>query len=207
MKTILLIEDNEDHQELILNSLNKGLGPVEIFQADRTADAYTMVNERKYDLILSDYYLPDSNGEDHIKYLAEHAPDTPILVITGQGDEKTAARSIKAGADDYIVKTREALKSLPEILDRAFKKHQDELNKKQGEIKKELENKEEVIQKFLTEVNVIEEKIGRLQKLSDKDGVNSPPKDDKPTGMDSLSKRLRQLKEYVQHILHPEDKS
>lgn len=205
MKTILLIEDNEDHQELILNSLNKGLGPVQIYQADRTAEAFKMVDERKYDLILSDYYLPDSKGEDHIKYLAQHAPDTPILVITGQGDEKTAARSIKAGADDYIVKTREALKSLPEILERALKKHRKELSKKQGELKKELESKEEAIQRFITEVNVIEEKLDRLQKLSDKKEALEP-KTEKTFGIESLTQRLQHLKDYVQNMIHPNQK-
>ena len=193
MKQILLIEDNPDHSELIIRSLSQGLGRVKIHHADRIKKAFELLEQRTFDLILSDYYLPDSRGEAHITRLAKIAPETPIIIITGQGDEKTAARSIKAGADDYIVKTRAALKALPRILNRAFSKHQAQLKRKQKEIKKQLQDQQTALKKVLNEVQVIEKKMGRLQKLSNQE--------EGPTGtIDGLIDQINQLKSFVQKM-------
>jgi DNA-binding NtrC family response regulator len=197
MKQILLIEDNEDHAELIERSLDSGLGKVRVHLARRTSEALKLLADQEFDLILSDYYLPDGKGETHIKKLAENAPDTPIIIITGQGDEKTAARSIKAGADDYIVKTRNALKALPQILNRTFAKHQSNLGKKKLEIKKQLKIHETTIKKVIDEVEKIEHKMSRLKKLSSPAGKKRE-KHESFTTLDALVKQVNSLKKFVQ---------
>lgn len=198
MKKILLVEDNRDHAELIQRSLTNGLGPVKVFIANRTSQAFDLLNKNNFDLILSDYYLPDSKGETYIKKLSKEAPDTPIIIITGQGDEKIAARSIKAGADDYIVKTREALKALPRILNRTFTKHQMTLDKKKKEIQKHLEIQKAAVKKVLVEVEKIEEKMKRLKKLSNKRGkqVKASPM----TTLETLVDQVDSLKKFVQKV-------
>ena len=202
MKKILLIEDNEDHSELIQRSLNNGLGKVSISHASRVKKAMTLLNECQFDLILTDFYLPDSKGEEHIRRLAQKAPETPIIIITGRGDEKTAARSIKAGADDYIVKTREALQALPRILNRAFAKHQSNLKKKQTEIRKQLKAQEEAMKKVLGEVEIIEQKIERLKKLSGpkKPARKSPEKNSSVPTLEGLVNQVGALKDFVQKM-------
>jgi len=124
MIRILLIEDNEDHAELIQRSLQKGFGKIKLQIAVTAKEAYRALERKTYDLILSDYYLPEIEGDDHIRELHRRAPSVPLVIITGQGDEKIAAKSIQSGAEDYIVKTREALEALPTILKRAIVKHQ-----------------------------------------------------------------------------------
>jgi DNA-binding NtrC family response regulator len=196
MKKILLIEDNQDHSDLIIRSLTEGLGNVKIHQANRCKEAFKLMDERQFDLILSDYYLPDSRGEAHIQRLVKKAPETPIIIITGQGDEKTAARSIKAGADDYIVKTRDSLKALPRILNRAFAKHQTQLKKRKREFKKQLRVQEEAMRKILDEVEVLEKKITRLNRLSKRETKT----DSKSTALNALIQQVGQLKHFVQKV-------
>lgn len=198
MKHILLIEDNQDHAELIQRSLNLGMGPVKIHLAHKINDAFRILEQKEIDLILSDYYLPDTKGEAHIRKLSQNAPDTPIIIITGQGDEKTAARSIKAGADDYIVKTRGSLNALPKILNRTFAKHQKNLRNKQDEIKKHLQKQKEAFNKVLKEVDKIEKKMKRLKKLSVPD-KKSKKKSQIPT-LESLTDQVDALKDFIQKM-------
>ena len=60
MTRILLIEDNADHAELIERSLKKGFGPIRLQVAASAEEAYQTLDGKKFDLILSDYYLPTS---------------------------------------------------------------------------------------------------------------------------------------------------
>jgi len=200
MKHILLIEENLDHAELIERTLKKGLGPVKIDLSENSKKALKLLEAKDYHLILSDFYLPDSKGVDHIRRLAKHAPDTPIIIITGQGDEKTAAKSIKAGADDYIVKTRNALNALPRILNRTFAKHQSNLKKKKNQIHKHLKEQKLALQKVLEEVEVIEKKIQRLQQLAPPAPRSKSKKDDKTLThftLDGLIQQVNGLKSFV----------
>lgn len=197
MKKILLIEDNKDHSELIIRSLREGLADIQIQQTERVKDAVELLKKKSFDLILTDFYLPDSRGEVHIRRLAQMVPETPIIIITGQGDEKTAARSIKAGADDYIIKTREALQALPRILNRAFAKHQSTLNKKRKEIRKQLDVQEKAMKKILGEVRVLEKEIEKL-----KSPKSAPKKSQKQsaTSLEGLIRQVGTLKEFIQKI-------
>lgn len=194
MKKILLIEDNKDHSELITRSLRGGLTDIQIQQASRVKEAVEILKKKTFDLILTDFYLPDSRGEAHIRRLANMVPETPIIIITGQGDEKTAARSIKAGADDYIIKTREALQALPRILNRAFAKHQSSLNKKRKEIRKQLGVQEQAMKKILGEIRVLEKEIGKLKQP--KSAV---------TSMEGLIRQVGSLKDFIRKKFLPGD--
>ena len=197
MKKILLIEDNQDHSELISRSLREGLADVQIQQTTRVKDAVALLKKKNFDLILTDFYLPDSRGEAHIRLLAKMVPEIPIIIITGQGDEKTAARSIKAGADDYIIKTREALHALPRILNRTFAKHQSSLNKKRKEIKRQLDIQDKAMKKILGEVQNLENQISKLKQRK-----TTPQKSRKSSGgsLEGLVRQVGSLKQFIQKI-------
>jgi DNA-binding NtrC family response regulator len=201
MKKILLIEDNKDHSELITRSLREGLADVQIQQASRVKEGIELLKKKNFDLILTDFYLPDSRGEAHIRLLSKMVPETPIIIITGQGDEKTAARSIKAGADDYIIKTREALQALPRILNRAFAKHQSHLNKKRKEIRRQLDLQEKAMKKILGEVESLENQIEKLKQRK-----STPPKSQKSiSSIEGLVRQVGSLKKFIQKIFLSSD--
>jgi signal transduction histidine kinase len=58
----------------------------------------------QFDAILVDFRLPGMNGLEVIRALAERQDVPPVLMITGEGDERLAVEALKAGADDYLVK-------------------------------------------------------------------------------------------------------
>ena len=198
MKQILLIEDNEDHAELIQRSLNKGLGNIDVVLCKSAKAAYRILEKNHFDLILCDYYLPDSKEENHIRQLYKITPETPIVVITGQGDEKIAARSIKAGAEDYVVKTRDALAALPSILKRAMAKHRSHQSKKKQEINQHLQYHKRTAKKVLGEVEAIRQKMSRLKKkYKPKKALKLP---DAMT-LENLTCQVESLKKFVKKML------
>jgi len=118
---ILLIEDNANHVTLITRSLKKK--PSQIHSVSTALEATQSLKKKKIDMVLMDYYLKGTSTLELLKLIHQSYPQIPIIVITGNGDERVAAKSIKAGAEDYVVKTREALEMLPELIEKTLRKH------------------------------------------------------------------------------------
>src|SRR5687767_1909091 len=59
---------------------------------------------RSYDLCLTDMRLPDGDGLELLKYIAENHGNTPVAVITAYGSTENAVQALKAGAFDYLAK-------------------------------------------------------------------------------------------------------
>src|SRR5665647_1918588 len=57
------------------------------------------------DLIISGYLLSQFDGRNALYLRNEMAPQTPFILVTGEVNEEVAMELIKAGADDYILKT------------------------------------------------------------------------------------------------------
>src|SRR3990172_7447225 len=127
---ILLVEDNEDHAELITRALRRSFPSTQVKHTTKSKDCLHLLDKKNYDIVLMDYYLNDTLGIDLLREVGKNHPEVPVVIITGQGDERTAAKSIKAGAEDYVVKTRESLEALPKIITRTIRKHKSRKIKK-----------------------------------------------------------------------------
>ncbi|MCC6272170.1 MAG: response regulator [Deltaproteobacteria bacterium] len=199
MTRILLIEDNEDHAELIRRSLQKGFGKIQLKLSPGAQDAYRLLQRKSFDLILSDYYLPGIDGDEHIRELHKRAPKIPIVIITGQGDEKIAARSIQSGAEDYVVKTREALEALPAILKRAIVKHRSHQTKKSLEIRRHLSHQKRHAEKVLGEMEEINKHMKRLKR--GKRGKSPPPEGGEDlSALEQLTQQFESLKKFFKSM-------
>ncbi len=126
---ILLIEDNSDHAELIIRSLSRSLPKALFKHSLKHQECLGLIKKKKYDLILMDFYLSGAPTLQLLQTLKKLNPEIPIIIITGQGDERTAAKSIKAGAEEYVEKTRESLEKLPNIILNILEKNKDKQKK------------------------------------------------------------------------------
>lgn len=100
---ILCIEDSEQD----FNNLKAHLSAqnnIELIRAESMSAAMASLAEGKFDLVFADYLLPDGTGLDFLQWMAKEALDTPVISVTGHGDEVVATEMIKAGAFDYLPK-------------------------------------------------------------------------------------------------------
>jgi PAS domain S-box-containing protein len=101
---ILILEDNENDAELIVRELRHS-GLDFLYKHIGTPDKFlSALEEESWDIILSDYNLPQFNTLEALKLLDEHNIDIPFIIVSGSIGEKLAVEIMKAGADDYIMK-------------------------------------------------------------------------------------------------------
>lgn len=99
---VLLVDDEPDILELLeLALIPMGL---EVRRAGTVKDACQQLSESHFDLCLTDMRMPDGQGLELVKYIAEHNFDIPIAVITAHGNTENAVAAFKAGAFDYLSK-------------------------------------------------------------------------------------------------------
>jgi len=109
--TVLSVEGSDsDFSEI--NHIIKNQGLIRLHRATDMRTAMEMLREKHYDLIFLDYKLTDGTGLDFLKQLSKDKIETPVVVITGHGDEMIASQIIKAGAYDYLNKTHVSSQSL-----------------------------------------------------------------------------------------------
>jgi signal transduction histidine kinase/DNA-binding response OmpR family regulator len=115
MKTLhlVIIEDEEAHLQLMKRAISKDFPRVLIDHFPDASSCLEAIDRLKPDLIVSDYLLPGLSGLEFLEQLRLKNNTTPVIMITGQGDESTAVRALKSGAADYVVKTAEFFRLLP----------------------------------------------------------------------------------------------
>jgi len=120
---ILLVEDVDTDAELTEREVRKSI-PAYTMRRVETREAFlaALANDPP-DIIISDYLLPTFDGMTALKLAREHAPLTPVIIVTGAINEDTAVECMKSGAVDYVIK--EHLKRLgPAILSGLEQKQQ-----------------------------------------------------------------------------------
>lgn len=114
---VLVVDDETDIRELLVLTLMR-MG-IEAITASTREEAFARLSERAFDLCLTDMRLPDGDGLQILRHIAEHHGNTPVAVITAYGSTENAVAALKAGAFDYIAKPIQ-LKQLREVITAAL---------------------------------------------------------------------------------------
>jgi two-component system, NtrC family, response regulator PilR len=101
-RVVLLVDDEPDILELLEMTLLK-MGLV-VDKACGVQAALSKLAAYHYDLCLTDMRMPDGDGLEVVKYIAQHSLDVPVAVITAHGNMENAITVLKAGAFDYLAK-------------------------------------------------------------------------------------------------------
>ncbi|HEY3732220.1 MAG TPA: sigma-54 dependent transcriptional regulator [Steroidobacteraceae bacterium] len=99
---VLIVDDEPDLIELVSLTLSRMNLATE--SAQDLAGARARLNERAFDLCLTDMRLPDGDGLDLVAWIQEVHPDVPVAVITAHGNVESAVRALKLGAFDFVSK-------------------------------------------------------------------------------------------------------
>lgn len=118
---ILYIEDNVVDIDLTQRAISQAFPEGVLHNARTIAEAEKMLqSESDYDLLLLDLHLPDGNGMELLTKIRQKNLPIAIIILTGISDEEIAITALKTGADDYLAKTRDYLKKLPEAINFAI---------------------------------------------------------------------------------------
>ena len=99
---VLVVEDKENYRELICEILQDGGFDGE--GAGDGAGALDLVRKRRFDLVVTDLFLPDREGFDVMVDVHRIYPDIPILIVTAFGSVERAVEAVKRGAFDFLPK-------------------------------------------------------------------------------------------------------
>jgi two-component system cell cycle response regulator len=121
--TLLSIEDS-DHDFGRLEEILKHQSQVNLLRVKSIREAFEMIEAYPVELVFLDHILPDGTAFDFLRILDEEKKQLPVVVVTGQGNEKLASQIIQAGAYDYINKGNLNLSSVTRMVKNALEKFQ-----------------------------------------------------------------------------------
>ncbi|MBU5612365.1 response regulator [Geomonas azotofigens] len=130
VKKILVVEDDDAHAELIRRGFSDLSGQYELTVAVTVKEAVERIRSRDYDIVITDYLLPDGKGGDLVAHSADIAP---VVMMTSHGSEQVAVEAMKSGAIDYVVKMPEVFDAMPRIVERALREWDHMLEHKRAE--------------------------------------------------------------------------
>lgn len=103
---ILVVEDNQKIRSLIVSIL-RSAGYTEITEADDGSKAWSIIQENRFDLILTDFMMPEMSGLDLLIKIRSGSDDmksTPVLMITASDKSDDIVKAAKWKVNGYIVK-------------------------------------------------------------------------------------------------------
>ena len=103
---ILLVEDSEE-DALLLSAHLRGSGlSCALTRVDELEPLQAALTTQTWNLLLTDFALPTMDGLDVIKEARRLAPALPCIVVSGQIGEEAAVEALRAGAKDFVSKSR-----------------------------------------------------------------------------------------------------
>ena len=102
---IVFVEDVSADAELVTQALHRAGIKATIVRVETESTLIHAIAEFAPDIIFTDHSLPTFSADEALRIAAQHAPATPVIIVTGSLNEEIAADYIKAGAADYVLKT------------------------------------------------------------------------------------------------------
>ena len=99
---LLIIDDDAVDRETVRRALTRAGSRAAITALESLEQAQSALVDGAFDCAIVDYYLAGSDGRDVVE--ACRKVGTPVIVLTGHGDEELAVQLMKLGASDYLVK-------------------------------------------------------------------------------------------------------
>jgi len=119
---ILLIDDNPDDRLMARRALAQELSEADIVEIADAAALDAALQGPAADAAITDYLLNWTDGLTVLRTIKAKLPGTPVVLYTASGNEETAVEAMKAGADDYVIKSPRHLARLSAIVTLAIER-------------------------------------------------------------------------------------
>lgn len=120
---VLLVEDSPTDRELVGRAFRHAESPARRVALEAVGDvaaALEQLRNASFGIVLTDYSLPGRTGLDLVRAMRDADDPTPIVVMTGSGDEALAVAALQQGAADYVVKELGYERALPLVVERVL---------------------------------------------------------------------------------------
>ena len=110
---ILLIDDNPDDRTLVIRELRREFPDLHVEQIIEVQGFTQALETGIFDLVITDYQLRWTDGLAILRAIKARWPDCPVIMFTGTGSEEVAVEAMKAGLNDYVLKSPRHFARLP----------------------------------------------------------------------------------------------
>jgi len=100
---VLYVDDEPLLLDLTKTYLEQG-GDINVVTCDDSRKALLSALSTEYDVMVSDYQMPEMDGIELLKKVKEDRSDLPFIIFTGRGREEVAINALNNGADFYLQK-------------------------------------------------------------------------------------------------------
>lgn len=101
---VLAVEDSEDDAFLLRRQLQTAGYEVDLGRVDTEAALVSALKRAHWDIVFSDFSMPQFDGMRALKIVREHDRDLPFIIVSGTIGEERAVQLMKWGAQDYVIK-------------------------------------------------------------------------------------------------------
>jgi PAS domain S-box-containing protein len=101
---VLIVEDSVDDTFFIVRELQRGGFHVEFERVETATSMQAALDTRVWDLVISDYSMPQFGGPAALTLFLHHGIDVPFIIVSGAMGEELAVEMLKAGAHNYVMK-------------------------------------------------------------------------------------------------------
>ncbi len=103
--SVLIIDDNADDRELCVRALARTDHRYRIIEAETGDSGIALIDQERPDCVILDYSLPGLSGVDVLRRIQAINAFLPVIMLTGRGDEAVAVAAMRAGAQNYLLKS------------------------------------------------------------------------------------------------------
>ena len=126
---VLLVDDDIELLDIARILMDQKTPDIEIVSASSVKEALEKLDEESFDVVISDYLMPDSTGLDLLEALRSAGNSVGFIIWTGQSEEEVAIRALNLGADRYILKSsdyRDQFSLIREIIHDIVQRNEDQ---------------------------------------------------------------------------------
>lgn len=102
---VLIVEDSEDDMALIVRALQRGGYDLDYERVETAAAMSGALDRRHWDLVIADHNMPHFSAPAALTLLKDRGFEIPFVIVSGAIGEDIAVAAMKAGAQDYIMKS------------------------------------------------------------------------------------------------------
>ena len=102
---VLLVDDNPEDRALAIRELRRDFPDAQIIEVTDAKHLALTLDSGRRDLVITDYQLRWTDGLAVLRAVKARWPGCPVIMFTGTGSEEVAVEAMKAGLDDYVLKS------------------------------------------------------------------------------------------------------